>query len=63
VSTERVHVFYVQVGEPDIDAATECGECGFDSVLAFPLRLLSADGVGDFGVYKVCGRCSDGVDE
>jgi hypothetical protein len=51
---------YVLVGEPDMDAVAECPDCGFDSLLTFPLTAMSANGVGPWGTIRVCGRCYDG---
>ena len=51
-----VRGFFV-VLEPDVDSAKECPACGFDALLAFPVKVLSRAGVGDFGTYERCVRC------
>lgn len=51
------------VGQPDMDEATECHDCGFDAVLTFPISIISEAGVTSFGTYKACARCYDTADE
>jgi hypothetical protein len=54
----------VVVMEPDTDAASECPDCGFDSVLDFPVYYLSEVGVGRALMdYRACIRCSDVEDD
>lgn len=54
------YTVYLSVGTPDLDAATECPGCGFDSLLAFPLHTLSVYGVGTIGTFNACPRCYEG---
>lgn len=49
----------VIVGEPDVDAAKTCPDCGFDSLLGFPLTAISLNGVGPWGTYEACSRCHE----
>ncbi len=53
----RVTLAYIVAGDPDLDAASECPDCGFDALLTWPLYSLSENGVSEFGVYKACVRC------
>ena len=48
---------YIVVGDPDTSCPSECPDCGFDAVLAFPLTLVGENGVGPFGTHKECARC------
>ena len=48
---------YIVFGEPDMDQATTCADCGFDAVAIFPLTSLTSEGVGPFGTYATCLRC------
>jgi hypothetical protein len=50
---------HVMVGLPDMEAAEECPDCGFDTMLAFPLTVITEEGVGPFGSYRACARCYD----
>lgn len=56
---ERTCVGTFVVGSPDIDSAAECPECGFDSLLTFPIHVISESGVSPFGTYEGCARCFD----
>ena len=56
--TEREYVLgYIQVGEPDTEAAEECPACGFDALLTFPCVLISARGVTRWAPVRACVRC------
>lgn len=53
----KVLSLYLMVGEPDLTSTAECPDCGFDSLLKFPLTLLDANGVSPVGTYEACPRC------
>jgi hypothetical protein len=52
-------VAHIIVGAPDTNAAETCETCGFDSLLRFPLKHLTEQGVSDAGSVKACSRCYD----
>lgn len=55
---ERVLSLWASVGEPaNLDAPRECPDCGFDSVLDFPVTLLSGRGVTGDRTIAACPRC------
>ncbi len=53
---------HLAVGEPDTSTATECADCRFDVVLAFPVHLITERGVTPFGHVKKCVRCYEEAD-
>lgn len=54
---KRMTAAYLVVGDPDLDNATECPACGFDSLLSFPVVSLTENGVSDMGTVSACPRC------
>jgi hypothetical protein len=52
----KITSLYLMFGAPTVE---ECPECGFDSLMTFPLTTLSDEGVGTGGTYRNCGRCED----
>lgn len=50
---------HIVCGDPDFDHPDTCPDCGFESLLTFPLFALTVMGVGPFGTVRVCPRCSE----
>lgn len=53
----RVVVGWLHVLEPDMEQASECPCCRFDTLLTFPLVMLTDDGVSRAGEVRQCARC------